>query len=76
MLSYLEFRSTFQGFLGQNTTLPLHDGDPYTNYFTFECYQDLYAFLISKERKQLMKDLIPLLEATSIAQISGDILAV
>jgi hypothetical protein len=42
------------------------------NYFTFECYQDLYAFLSSEERKQLMKDLLPLLEATSIAQISGD----
>lgn len=57
--------------MGQNTTPPLHDGDPYVNAFTFESYEELYAFLSSKERRQLMINLSPLLEATSVAQISG-----
>ena len=64
-------RSKFHGFLGQNTTPPVHDGDPYVNAFTFESYKDLHDFLSSKERKALMAQLLPLLEATSVAQISG-----
>ena len=65
------FRSKFPGFLGINTTSPLHEGDPYMSAFTFDSYQDLQVFLSSKERKQLMIDLLPLREATSVAQISG-----
>ena len=66
-----QIRSKFPGFLGQNTTPPVHDGDPYVNAFTFESYDELYNFLSSKERKQLVIDLSPLLEATSVAQVSG-----
>ena len=70
-LFQLPCRSKFPGFLGINTTSPLHEGDPYMSAFTFDSYQDLQVFLSSKERKQLMIDLLPLLEATSVAQISG-----
>ena len=41
------------------------------NAFTFESYECLHEFLTSNERLQLMRNLLPLLEATSIAQISG-----
>ena len=41
------------------------------NAFTFESYEYLHEFLTSPERLQLMRNLLPLLEATSIAQISG-----
>lgn len=67
----MESRSKFEGFIGQNTTIPTHDGDPYMNAFTFESYECLHEFLTSNERLKLMRNLLPLLEATSIAQISG-----
>ena len=46
-----------QGFIGQNTTPPVNEDDPYLNAFSFERYKDLYAFLVSPERQRLMRDL-------------------
>lgn len=60
------------GFFGMVKISPLKDKDPYILSFSFDTAEHLLAFSKSDRRKELLLNLVPLLEATSIAEINEE----
>eukprot|EP00602_Paraphysomonas_sp_CaronLab_P003734 CAMPEP_0185033938 /NCGR_PEP_ID=MMETSP1103-20130426/23366_1 /TAXON_ID=36769 /ORGANISM="Paraphysomonas bandaiensis, Strain Caron Lab Isolate" /LENGTH=440 /DNA_ID=CAMNT_0027570389 /DNA_START=66 /DNA_END=1388 /DNA_ORIENTATION=+ len=60
----------YDGYMGMVRIAPKTDGDPFINTFTFDSFDHLSAFAHSAHRCDILRELEPLLEATSIVSLN------
>jgi antibiotic biosynthesis monooxygenase (ABM) superfamily enzyme len=61
-----------RGFLGTTLIEPPREGDPYVYSFSFDTLDNLLHYIGSPIRDQLLEELEPMLEATSVAQVAQE----